>query len=91
MEDRLEKLGFKRLLVHEVPMGAVLSSETAGSFPLIDSGGYAHEDGHNIVTAWEDGLYQLVPPEPEGKYFEQQIYNGAHSLEEIVSYFEHNK
>lgn len=91
MEERLEKLGFKKLFIHNVPLGCVLNSEKADSFPLINSGGYVHKDGHNIVTSHEDGFYYLVPPEPEGKYFEQQVYNGAHSLEEIVSYFEHNK
>ena len=88
MEKRLEKLGFKTLFILQVPMGTVLNSETADLFSLIDSKGYIHENGHNIVPAVEEGLYYLVPPEPKGEYVEQEVYNGAHKLEEIISYFE---
>ena len=87
---RLDKLGFKPLSVSKVPIGCILNAENAHTYPLINTGGFLNiSSGIEIVpSVFKEEWYFLIPPEPDGKYFELEIYNGAHSMEEIINFLE---
>jgi hypothetical protein len=84
----LETLGFKPLYIRNVPFGCVLNAETADLYALINSNAFVHENKYNIVPAINDNCYYLIPPEPEGKYFEQEIYNGEHIIDDIIIFLQ---
>jgi len=82
----LETLGFKPLYIRNVPLGYVLNAKTADLYPLINSNAFVHKDNHSIVPTMNNDFYFLIPPQPEGKYFEQEIYNGEHSIDDIIMF-----
>ena len=84
----LETLGFIPLYIRSVPPGCILNAETADLYPLINSNAFVHKNKHNIVPAINNDFYFLIPPQPEAKYFEQEIYNGEHSIEDIIMFLQ---
>jgi hypothetical protein len=84
----LETLGFKSLYIRNVPLGCILNAKTADLYPLINSNAFVHKDNHNIVPAMDNDFYFLVPPQQESKYFEQEIYNGPHSIDDIIMFLQ---
>ena len=53
--------GFQKLLIRDVPPGAILSSDNADSFPQKDIGSYISEDKLLMIQTEGDGLYRLIP------------------------------
>ena len=84
----LETLGFIPLYIRSVTPGCILNAETADLYPLINSNAFVHKNKYNIVPAINNDFYFLIPPQPEGKYFEQEIYNGEHSIEDIIMFLQ---
>ena len=84
----LKTLGFIPLYIRSVPPACILNAETADLYPLINSNAFVHKNKHNIVPAINNDFYFLIPPQPEGKYFEQEIYNGEHSIDDIIMFLQ---
>lgn len=89
--EELSKLGYSRLFMHDVPPGVILKPGDWANYPSVDSGGFYSQKGFHIKpSGLDDGLYYLLPPLPEGKYFEKEIHNGLHSLDDIIDYIRSN-
>lgn len=61
-KKRLLKGHFYKLMIRQVPMGCILSAETADSYPLRWSGSYVSEDGFLIMPEIIGDKYGLIPP-----------------------------
>ena len=91
IQNSLLDIGFKEIFIRQVPLGHVLSAETADQYPLIASGAFANKDNFQIIPSLEKDKYHVMPPTNEGKYFELSIHNGSHDLKTIIDYFKNLK
>jgi len=92
VEEKFIELGFYPLYIRDVPMGCVLNAETANTFLLINSGSFINIENIQITPSYASfEMFILLPPSNEAKYYEQLIFNGEKSLNEIIDYFKKNK